>query len=130
MILSVFGTLMKGHGAHHLLGEAKFLGKTRIAGFRMFDAGFPFIFEAERVGGGQEENPMQFSISAEVYEIDSELIRSIDRYEGCPSLFERKQVDVEVNGKFIKSFIYVAGPSQDHKDLDEIKSGDFNHRLM
>lgn len=85
MKLFVYGTLKAGGSNHRLLQEAfaKFLHEDYIAGM-LFDAGpWPIAIPGKNV------------IFGEVYEIPPNLISKLDRLEGHPNLFERREAQTE-----------------------------------
>ena len=81
----VYGTLKRGHGNHHLLETATFLGVAVTAPeFTMLRlGGFPGI-----VRSGETE------IKGELYEVDDATLRRLDRLEGHPSFYERQSLTV------------------------------------
>lgn len=75
----VYGTLMKGKRAHHLLDGADFGGRFILKNCAMFDLGdFPGI--KRRKDG---------SVLGEVYFVDNETLENLDRYEGEGTLYKR-----------------------------------------
>jgi len=72
----VYGTLKRGHYNHCLLKNAKFLGEATLGGeFDMYSLGsFPALVPCDG-----EESP---KIHGEVYEVDEETLRRLDRLEG------------------------------------------------
>ena len=84
MNVFVYGTLMKGQRAHDKLESAKFLGKAVLRDYEVFDLGdFPGI--QPHPGG---------SVVGELYEIDDNMIATLDLYEGEGSLYNREIVYV------------------------------------
>lgn len=78
--LFVYGTLMRGAGAHHLLAGASFLGEARTEpGYTLVDCGdWPALIER-----GHR------SIEGEVYAVDPARLPELDAYEDAPELYER-----------------------------------------
>lgn len=80
----VYGTLKEGHGNHGYLSNSKLIKQAYISGFLLINTGgFPYAIEAE---------PTDFAIG-EVYEVDDETLRALDRLEGYPSHYQRRKVD-------------------------------------
>jgi gamma-glutamylcyclotransferase (GGCT)/AIG2-like uncharacterized protein YtfP len=77
-LVFVYGTLKRGHGNHHWLAEAVFLGTTTLRGAVLHDLGpFPMAIEGEGTVWG------------EVYGVDEPGLARLDRLEGCPRLYRR-----------------------------------------
>ena len=92
---------MRGQGNHHYLQNEKMYAGGILEGYQLCEvknAGFPAIKAAE----GK-------STVGEIYEIDEELEKMIDRLEGIPYLYTKKEVEVRVGteGK-VTAIVYVA----------------------
>ncbi len=82
--LFVYGTLMNGQRACERLKDAKFIGNAILRGYEILDLGdFPGI--QPHVGG---------SVVGELYEIDDDMIKDLDLYEGEGTLYDREIVEV------------------------------------
>jgi gamma-glutamylaminecyclotransferase len=84
VLLFVYGTLMRGEGAHGLLGPtARFVAEARTEPqFTLVDMGeYPALVE-----GGTT------AVRGELYEIDAALLAALDRYEDVPEMYERRPV--------------------------------------
>jgi gamma-glutamylcyclotransferase (GGCT)/AIG2-like uncharacterized protein YtfP len=81
MKVFVYGTLRQGQTAHHLLAGARFIGAAWTAPeYTLLDMGtYPAL-----VAGGQT------AVLGEIYEIESEAIAELDRYEDAPELYRRE----------------------------------------
>ena len=95
MLLFVYGTLKYGFSNHNLLAGATSLGKGKLIGnYALYEdtyGNFPFIVENQEVCS---------VISGELYEITSrEHLASIDEFEGVPSLFIRKPLELHIGAK-------------------------------
>ncbi len=96
----VYGTLMAGQPAANLLGDnAIFVGPAMLPDHAMYDLGsYPGIVPAE----GEQ-------VIGEVYLVDDEAMKRMDRYEGEGSLYLRQTVSVEVDTGWrlsAKAYIY------------------------
>lgn len=81
----VYGTLLSGMRNHHLLLEAEFVADYEIEGFLMLDLGmFPGCIRAEG-----------YSIQAELYNINKEILDNLDILEGYPNLYDRIIIETE-----------------------------------
>lgn len=89
----VYGTLRRGFGAHDLFMEGtEFVGEDRISGTMYALGGFPGV----RVGDATTFDTEGPKVVGEVYQInDDETPKRLDRYEGYPNLYGRKQVETE-----------------------------------
>ncbi len=84
----VYGTLMDGQLAHNRLNGANRIGKAILRDYELLDLGdFPGI--QPHVGG---------SVVGELYEVDDDMITSIDSYEGEGTLYDREIVRVFTYG--------------------------------
>lgn len=82
--VAVYGSLRKDLHNHGLLETSNFLGEDTITGFDMYSMGsFPFLVPNE------SDTP----ISIEVYEVTPEVFASLDRLEGYPRFYDRKQIE-------------------------------------
>jgi gamma-glutamylcyclotransferase (GGCT)/AIG2-like uncharacterized protein YtfP len=80
--LFVYGTLMRGQAAAHLLQDARFVGEACALGFALVDTGAYPAMIPDAVG----------TVSGEVWAVDAARLPSLDYYEGHPALFERSTV--------------------------------------
>ena len=87
-LIWVYGTLKRNHGNHQLLEASTFLGKaTSEPVFTMLHlGGFPGI-----IRGG--ETP----ISGELYEVDDDTLKRLDRLEGHPNFYRREPITVRMD---------------------------------
>ena len=90
MKVFVYGTLKRGFPNHRVMQHAKaeFIGEATLAGFTMLDLG-PFPALIQREG----KTPYGELIRGEVYEVAD--IGPLDRLEGYPSFYNRKNVVTE-----------------------------------
>jgi gamma-glutamylaminecyclotransferase len=87
VLLFVYGTLMRGEGAHALLGPtARFVAEAHTEPcFTLVDMGeYPALVE-----GGTT------AVRGELYEIDAALLPVLDRYEDVPEMYERRTIAVQ-----------------------------------
>ena len=86
--LFVYGTLMQGFHNHYLLGGAKFVGPaTTQENYSMYVSGIPYV----------SEKPATYPIEGEVYEVDKYTLEDLDRLEGHPVWYQRKEIPVVLN---------------------------------
>lgn len=85
--LFVYGTLLKGERAHHLLDDSDFCGRFVLKDCSMYNLGnFPGV---KRNNGGY--------VVGEVYFVSKETLEKIDQYESEGSLYNRTMVKA-ING--------------------------------
>ena len=112
MKVAVYGTLREGFGNHRLLAGSEFIGKTKTEPiFTMYGSAIPWI-----VAGGNT------AITVEVYEVDEVTMRNLDRLEGYPYYYDRKEVSTE----FGDAWIYF----REEPGKDEIPSGDWAQKVL
>lgn len=83
----VYGTLMRGERAHHLLRPCTFLHETATEpAFELVDLGaFPGL-----VDGGTRP------VRGEVYAVPAHLLSVLDEYEDVPEVYERRAIRTEL----------------------------------
>ncbi len=107
MLLAVYGTLRKNGGANVMLYLlfARYIGKGRVRGYRMFALKVPFAVKSE--------DPND-TIVVEVYDVPDDKIPILDYYE---SGYKRIKVNVELeNGQTLTAWMY------EWKDVDFLKN--------
>ncbi|MCS6852785.1 MAG: gamma-glutamylcyclotransferase [Gemmataceae bacterium] len=84
--LFVYGTLRRGHKAHHLLNGQKFLGEARTQPlYRLLDRGpYPCLVL---------DPPRGCAVHGEIWQVSDDLLPVLDRYEGPE--FHREPVALE-----------------------------------
>jgi gamma-glutamylcyclotransferase (GGCT)/AIG2-like uncharacterized protein YtfP len=98
MLVFVYGTLKRGHGNHHWMAGAAFLGEARLPGAVLHDLGpFPMAIRGDGVVWG------------EVYGIDANVLSRLDGLEGYPRLYER-HVMALADGR--RAWVYLGRPRQ------------------
>ena len=112
----VYGTLRAGQPNHRLLrGATAFGAATTAEPFVMHDLGaFPAI-----VAGGATP------IAGEVYEVDADTLRALDRLEGYPGFYDRVEVGL-TDGT--RALVYTMQPRQ-VAERPIIPTGDWLRRI-
>ena len=79
----VYGSLRRGQGNHKVIAGAAYLGTARtVQEFTLYDLGpFPALVPDGRT-----------AVMGEVYEVDEALLARLDRFEGCPGLYQRHAI--------------------------------------
>ena len=96
----VYGTLMKGECNHFLIQNQQYKGKAVIHGFNLYSLGpYPGI------------RPSKYkhrTVSGELYSIDEEALRQVNRLEGEGSLYLLRYTEAQTSdGKTERAGIYV-----------------------
>ena len=111
----VYGTLMRGEGAHSYLAKAAFVGEYRLPDYAIYNLGW---YPGIRSKNGS-------CVYGEVYAVDDRMLAEMDRYEGEGSLYHRTPVVVENEAGPIDAVAYVyAREIRGH----EIEGGKWNER--
>lgn len=93
----VYGTLRKKLKWHHLLKTGLFIGNAITKEkYTLYADNIPYLIETES----------SVQIIGEVYEIDDITLNVLDRLEGHPDWYYRKEVQVVLDGKQITAWIY------------------------
>lgn len=93
----VYGTLMKGERAEHLLAEASFVGTCRLRDFAMYHLGsYPGI-----------QPCIGEVVYGELYLISDAMVEKLDEYEDEGRLYDRKTVTVWLDEKPVEAQAYV-----------------------
>ena len=101
MKVFVYGTLKKGYGNSGLLSGAKFLGVDAVEDHLLIlPSFFPYAFPWK-----------SGTIYGEVYEVDEPTLRSLDRLEGYPTHYQRKQVETTNGHKDV--YMYYLDPRKE-----------------
>lgn len=109
----VYGSLKKGFGNHRFLSDQEMLGKGYVEGFEMYSLGrFPGIKEG------------QGRVVGELYRVDEDTFRALDRLEGHPVMYQRQLNLVTTDeGDKVEAWVYVyqGNPSDDELVGEEWK---------
>lgn len=86
----VYGSLKRGFHNHHFLENSEFLGEIDIVGpFAMANLGsFPGLFLVK---------DRYNIVSGELYKVDEETFKRLDRLEGWPNFYDRVQIRLDNN---------------------------------
>ena len=94
--LFVYGTLKRDCWNHRLLTNARFLGRAIAKGYTLHINGIPYML---RSANG-------CIVYGEVYEVERELIKELDRFEAG---YSRELITVEFeDGRKIRAYAYLA----------------------
>lgn len=99
MLLFVYGTLKKGRSNHLLIEHLPHLGDAFTDNnYSLVVSGLPFL--VKRKGEG---------VRGEIYKIDPETLRAVDRLEGHPSFYRREIINVTDfrTGDTVEAYAYI-----------------------
>jgi gamma-glutamylaminecyclotransferase len=102
--VAVYGTLKRGRGNHSTLNNAVKIGDGKTSNkYLMVDAGIPYVY-SQKIAGCLGEN-----IVVEIYRPkDAKTWENLDQLEGHPSFYERRIVDIKMNERTLKAWLYFA----------------------
>lgn len=110
MKVFVYGTLKNGYGNNRLLSNSTFVSNHIVAGYKLYNVGFPVAIP--------DENS---SVEGEVWDIgdSTSTLASLDRLEGEGYMYDRVQVDSDLhmyvgNTTFWKDQYMRECPNQDN----------------
>ena len=112
-LVFVYGTLRENHSNHHLLKDADCYGIGRtVDNYAMYlVSGYPYITSAES----------RYPIVGELYGVDDETLSELDRMEGHPIFYERREIGVIIGEVQYTAWTYLRKPPG-----ILLQSGDFN----
>ncbi|XP_047410170.1 gamma-glutamylaminecyclotransferase [Sciurus carolinensis] len=118
-LVFVYGTLKRGQPNHKVLldsanGSAAFRGQGRTA------EPFPLVIAGEHNIPWLLHLPGRgHHVAGEIYRVDEQMLRFLDDFEGCPHMYQRTAVPVEVltwegegsPGDRVQCFVYSTATS-------------------
>ncbi|RYH01001.1 gamma-glutamylcyclotransferase [archaeon] len=121
IILFAYGTLMKGYTYHYAMKTCTFLGKGKtVQKYAMYVENYPFITSNHAIS----------EILGEIYEVpDAETLERIDQIEGHPHEYERRVVEVLLEGQDtpILTHLYFNDRIEiNGEGVQEVPSGNFH----
>ena len=112
-LVFVYGTLRSTHCNHHLLKDAYCHGvgvsEDRYAIY--LKNGYPYITSSED----------RYQITGELYSVDDATLLLLDKFEGHPRHYERREICVSVGNERYNAWAYFHDPPG-----IRMQSGDFN----
>lgn len=98
-LVAVYGTLKKGYSNYnHYLTSSKYVGKGETKEkYPLVISGLPYLIEDKGKG---------HNVEVDVFKVSSGVLGHLDRLEGHPNWYRRKQIDIEMKGKVLKCWIY------------------------
>lgn len=115
-LIFVYGSLRQAHVNHQLLKNASYHGVgSTVKKYSMYiSGGYPYVICSED----------RYPIVGELYSVDGSTLDQLDKMEGHPHYFVRREVGVIVGEAEYSAWMYVR---EHHGRL--LSSGDFNQSL-
>lgn len=105
-LVFVYGTLKQGFNNYRFL-QPRIPTKAIAPGFDLHSGpGYPFAIRGKGI------------IEGEVYEVDDETLKRLDRLEGVPSLYQRIKTKVISNNTQVECWIYVSHLAERFPKID------------
>ena len=113
ILVFVYGTLRKGHSNHHLLkdGDCYGVGRSEACYAMYLKNGYPYITSSET----------RYPIVGELYSVDADTLEALDKFEGHPRYYERREIPVIVGEDRYTAWVYFRDPPG-----VLMQSGDYN----
>lgn len=90
-LVFVYGTLKQGKRNHHHMERAKLIGKaTTRQAYPLIADGLPYLWNLPGYG---------HNVTGELFRVSNHHLIVLDKFEGHPTLYQREQVTVMVEGR-------------------------------
>jgi gamma-glutamylaminecyclotransferase len=101
-LLFVYGTLKLGGSNHHLMADSVFRGEARTeACYRLCDLGdHPGMVRVEAPEHG-------LAIHGEIFAVSDETRRTLDEFEGHPTVYERRPIVLPGLAAPVEAYVYL-----------------------
>ena len=111
-LVAVYGTLKKGYtNYHNYLTSSKHVGKGKTKEkYPLVIKGLPYLIERGGVG---------YNVEVDVFKVSDAVLSNLDRLEGHPTWYRRKQIPIVVKGKEMLCWIYF--------NIREVEAGEVFH---
>ncbi len=98
-IIAVYGTLKKGFNNYFsYLTKATYLGSGKTQEkYPLIVEGLPYMVDKKGTG---------HNVVVDVFKVNDQQLDRVDQLESHPNWYQRKQVNVKVEGKLVKAWIY------------------------
>ena len=121
MKLFVYGTLKKGGGNYKFLKDSKFIQHYKLKNYILFDLGYGFPY---MIPSDNPYRPTEESVYGEVYEVDKNIIKYIDRLEGHPNHYRRTLCNYK--DEVASMYIYLGNHAYLPQEAKIVKNGYWN----
>lgn len=98
-LVAVYGTLKKGNGNYwSYLSSARHIGNGEtVDKYPLVVEGLPFLVDKKGVG---------HNVEVDVFKVSDSKLKELDRLEGHPTWYERKQVPIKVKDRVAMCWVY------------------------
>jgi gamma-glutamylcyclotransferase (GGCT)/AIG2-like uncharacterized protein YtfP len=112
-LIFVYGTLRQAHSNHEFLNDAYCygIGSTRDNYAMYIAGGYPYVISTEK----------RYPVVGELYAVDDDTLNKLDKMEGHPRYYARREIVVDVEGIEYTAWMYFRDP---HGTL--MHTGDYN----
>jgi gamma-glutamylaminecyclotransferase len=109
-LVATYGTLKKGESNHHYVKTAKYVGRGKTSDkYPLVIDGLPYLYKEKGVG---------YNVEVDIFKVSDARLERMDALEGHPRWYKREQVDIELNGKTLKCWVYfMTNPRNKHRVL-------------
>ncbi len=111
--LFVYGSLKKNLKNHHIIeNKAKFLNSCKteelMSLYRYKNYDFPYLSRAPKE-----------CIYGELYEVDNDLLKALDKFEDCPNFYVREKIKIMhyMSMKYVEAWTYILNENIIEKDI-------------
>ena len=126
ILVAVYGSLLSGLGNHAVMSElahGELVGSGWVNNFKLWPyAGKAYPCITESIDG-------DVGVRVEVYAVDEEGVVPLDRLEGYPSFYDRKQVDVLLEDGTLAKGVWVYYHHEEPTGMEPIASGDWKEYI-
>ena len=98
-LVAVYGTLKKGYNNYNrYLTSSKHIGKGKtLYRYPLIIKGLPYLIEESGKG---------YNVDVDVFKVSDSVLSNLDKLEGHPTWYRRKQIPIMVKGKMLNCWIY------------------------
>lgn len=97
----VYGSLKKGCYNHRLMKNSEFIGNGTVDNMLLYSLGaFPAIIPAK-------ENEKSFAVKGEVYEVNAETLKMLDKLEGNGHFYTRELRTINTSIGPLEAWVYI-----------------------
>lgn len=108
--IAVYGTLKYGYSNYHrYLGDSTYIGSgTTKNKYPLIIKGLPYLINKKGVG---------HNVIVDVFRINDDTLARLDKLEGHPNWYERKQVQINVEKEEVKCWVYFNNREKDEDNI-------------
>lgn len=117
ILVAAYGTLREGYGNNRLIPEGSHIGKGKtLERYTMTSSGIPFVSKTPTT-----------QIVVDVYSIDEDTLKRLDRLEGHPDWYEREIIPIVMDDSTVlNAWLYF---NNDYEHLPVVITGDYSNKI-